>query len=152
MRAHVLSVEDQAFLRDQLAPAGLVAFVRDGAILPRASGSSDLPLPEAQATAFVSPETLRRSFVLPNAGEITGMAIPVGVSLIVGGGFHGKSTLLQALETGVYDRVPGRRTRCPPVMRAPSSPDARSVCHWHVSIAERLNPSRSRDIDTSFRT
>ena len=107
MRAHVFSVEDQAFLREQLAPAGLVAFVRDGAILPRASGSSDLPLPEAQATAFVSPETLRRKFVLPNAGEITGMAIPVGVSLIVGGGFHGKSTLLQALETGVYNRVPG---------------------------------------------
>jgi predicted ABC-class ATPase len=107
MRAHIFSVEDQAFLRAQLAPAGLVAFVRDGAILPRSSGSSDLPLAAAQATAFVSPESLRRKFVLPHAGDITGMAIPAGVSLIVGGGFHGKSTLLQALETGVYDRIPG---------------------------------------------
>lgn len=35
------------------------------------------------------------------------MGIPEGVTLIVGGGFHGKSTLLQALERGVYHHIAG---------------------------------------------
>lgn len=35
------------------------------------------------------------------------MGIPKGITLIVGGGYHGKSTLLQALERGVYDHIAG---------------------------------------------
>jgi predicted ABC-class ATPase len=35
------------------------------------------------------------------------MGIPEGVTLVAGGGFHGKSTLLSALSWGVYDHVAG---------------------------------------------
>ena len=97
--------EDQEALREMLRAEGLVAFVADGAVLPRASGVSDKPLRDA--VPFASPETLRRTFELPYAGAVSGMALPQGVTLIVGGGYHGKSTLLEALQAGVYDHVAG---------------------------------------------
>ena len=107
LQAHVESIEDQETLRNMIAEAGLVAFVPNGAILPRQSGTSDLPMRPPAAVPFKSPKNLTRSFHLPHRGAISGVAIPKGVTLIVGGGFHGKSTLLQALETGVYNRIPG---------------------------------------------
>lgn len=97
--------EDQEALREMLRAEGLVAFVADGAVLPRASGVSDKPLRDA--VPFASPETLRRTFELPHAGAVSGMAVERGVTLIVGGGYHGKSTLLEALQAGVYDHVAG---------------------------------------------
>ncbi len=108
-------IENQQYIRGQLDELGLVAFVGDGARLPRASGACDLPLSGSQAVPFESPESLRVRFTLPNpiegpegsGREITGMGIRRGVTLIVGGGYHGKSTLLQALERGVYPHVPG---------------------------------------------
>ncbi|HEC19016.1 MAG TPA: ATPase [Gammaproteobacteria bacterium] len=103
---HVRSVEDQDALRRWLAEAGLVAFVADGAVLPRASGVDDRPL-QKDALPFKAPESLARTVTLPNAGEVRGLGIGHGVTLIVGGGFHGKSTLLHALERGVYDHIPG---------------------------------------------
>ncbi|CAH0488421.1 unnamed protein product [Peronospora farinosa] len=103
---HLQSVEDQETLRGMLNDAGLVGFVRDGAVLPRQSGASDLPLSNDKAILFRSPESLSRSFTLPNCGIVTGMGIPQGVTLFVGGGFHGKSTVLKALEVGVYNHVP----------------------------------------------
>ena len=105
--SHIESVEDQQSLRQQIVAAGLTAFVRDGAILPRNSGDTDTPMRGAGVVAFRSPEAMTREFKLPNCGAVRGMAIPRGVTLIVGGGFHGKSTLLQALELGVYDHIPG---------------------------------------------
>ncbi|KAI9326677.1 hypothetical protein BDR26DRAFT_941046 [Obelidium mucronatum] len=60
-----------------------------------------------QGIAFVSPKTLQRKFTLPHTGVIHGMAIPKGITLIVGGGFHGKSTLMDALQMGVYNHIPG---------------------------------------------
>ncbi|PSK96464.1 putative ABC-class ATPase [Murinocardiopsis flavida] len=103
------TVEDTAALREQLPARGLVAFVADGAVLPRRSGISDLPMAGGadSAVEFSAPDSLRVAVKLPHAGEITGMGVPEGITLIVGGGFHGKSTLLQALERGVYDHVPG---------------------------------------------
>ncbi|MBN1827223.1 MAG: ABC-ATPase domain-containing protein [Candidatus Eisenbacteria bacterium] len=98
--------EDADHLRGALAERGLIAFVADGAVLPRRSGVDDRPLVEG-AVPFRSPESLRVSVGLPNAGAVTGMGIPRGVTLIVGGGFHGKSTLLHALERGVYNHLPG---------------------------------------------
>src|SRR5699024_1966056 len=80
-------------------------FIADGAILPRAAGNSDVPA--HQAVPFESPASLQRSFTLPSGRELTGMALPRGVSLIVGGGYHGKSTLLRALEHGVYNHIGG---------------------------------------------
>ncbi|KAL0587571.1 hypothetical protein ABG067_002867 [Albugo candida] len=104
--AHVNSVEDQEALRSQLSAAELVAFVRNGAILPRQSGCSDLPLDVDTAIPFTSPPSMEISFELPNCGKITGMGIPKGVTLFVGGGYHGKSTVLKALEVGVYNHIP----------------------------------------------
>ena len=102
---HVLTAEDADSLRGMLDEAGLVAFVVDGSILPRKSGVEPGPL--VGGIAFKSPESLRREFTLPNRGRVVGMGVPKGVTLIVGGGFHGKSTLLRALERGVYNHVPG---------------------------------------------
>lgn len=103
-------VEDQEHLRGQLAARGLVAFLADGSILPRASGASDLPLAE-RAVALRAPASLRVELSLPPRGgaprSLAGLGIPEGVTLVVGGGYHGKSTLLRALERGVYPHVPG---------------------------------------------
>jgi predicted ABC-class ATPase len=98
-------VEDGEWLRNQLAAQGLVAFVANGAILARASGVDQRPL--AQAIPFQSPAALQVSFDCPNQGKIKGMGIPQGVTLIVGGGYHGKSTLLKAIEQGIYNHIPG---------------------------------------------
>jgi predicted ABC-class ATPase len=78
-----------------LAQGSFVAFVGDGAVLPRKSGASEEPMDAREAIAFKSPPSLAMRFTLPNRGVVTGMAIRKGVTLIVGGGFHGKSTLLE---------------------------------------------------------
>ncbi len=103
----VKTVEDAEALRQALPMRGLVAFVADGSVLPRRSGVDDRPLPVPPARPFVSPPELRVTMETPNRGPVTGMGIPEGVTLIVGGGFHGKSTLLRALERGVYNHIPG---------------------------------------------
>jgi predicted ABC-class ATPase len=105
-RAHVEVVEDADHLRKRLPTLGLVAFVADGAVLPRESGASDRPLRE-NAVPFESPKEFRVTVELPNRGEVSGMGIKEGVTLVAGGGFHGKSTLLSALAWGVYDHAPG---------------------------------------------
>ena len=103
-RAAELS-EDQQYVREHLKEQGLVAFVANGAVLPRESGVSSRPMKEA--VAFASPESMEVSFTLPNRGELRGMGIAEGITLIVGGGYHGKSTLLKALEQGVYNHIAG---------------------------------------------
>ena len=104
---HLRIAEDAEYLRAQLPEHGLAAFVAEGSVLPRRSGVDSRPLDEASAAPFRSPESLRRSFQLPNSGMIEGLGIPQGVTLLVGGGYHGKSTLLQAIEQGVYNHVTG---------------------------------------------
>ncbi|MCP5100815.1 MAG: ABC-ATPase domain-containing protein [Chloroflexi bacterium] len=99
--------EDADSLRNQLANLGMVAFVANGAVLPRRSGVDERPLRGDSVVKWQSPLELGLSFDLPNAGKITGTGIPAGVTLIVGGGFHGKSTLLNALEQGIYNHKPG---------------------------------------------
>ena len=103
---HALTNEDAEVLRASLEAHGWVAFVADGSSLPRRSGIDDRPLPR-DAVPFTAPASLSASVELPNAGTLTGMALPRGVSLVVGGGYHGKSTLLRALEGGVYNHRPG---------------------------------------------
>ncbi len=103
--------ENYFVLQRQLKQKGLVAFIADQSILPRASGISQKPLPAQQAVPFRAPQTLRIQLQLKNPlngqSEISGCGIPQGITLIVGGGFHGKSTLLKALETGIYPHIPG---------------------------------------------
>ncbi len=97
--------EDQNAIRGQLKERNLAAFVADGTVLPRESGVSDRPM--KQAVAFRTPESMAVELTLPYAGKLRGMGIPHGVTLIVGGGYHGKSTLLKALERGVYNHIAG---------------------------------------------
>ncbi|WP_196001766.1 ABC-ATPase domain-containing protein [Clostridium sp. 1001271B_151109_B4] len=98
-------VEDQEFIRNELKNKNLVAFVANNSILPRESGVSQKPLKDGKK--FISPKELEVEFNTPNRGVIKGMGIPKGITLIVGGGYHGKSTLLRALELGVYNHIEG---------------------------------------------
>jgi predicted ABC-class ATPase len=104
---HALTNEDADALRVELDTRGWVAFVADGAHLARRSGVDDRPLLGDAAIPFATPVGLTAEVELPNAGTVRGMAIPRGVTLIVGGGYHGKSTLLRAIERGVYNHCHG---------------------------------------------
>lgn len=113
-RAFVDCVDNQEAIRAQLGALGLVAFIADEAMLPRTSGASDRPLAGEKAKRFIAPDSLRVSLPIPHpvvqhdktTQSITGLGIPKGVTLIVGGGYHGKSTVLRALERGVYPHIP----------------------------------------------
>jgi predicted ABC-class ATPase len=106
-------VENQEFVRARLAARGLVAFVGNGALLPRESGASEQPMPRSSALPFESPQTFQVEFEVPHPdagmpGSVwRGMGIPRGVVLLVGGGYHGKSTLLRAIERSIVPHVPG---------------------------------------------
>lgn len=97
--------DDQYFIRQELPRLGLAAFVADGSILPRESGISQKKM--EGAVPFESPESLAVTLQLPRGGTLRGMGIRRGITVIAGGGFHGKSTLLKALERGVYDHIAG---------------------------------------------
>lgn len=141
-RRFVETVEDAVALRDALAERGLVAFVADGAVLPRRSGVDDRPMEDA--TPFAGPDALRVTLTAPNAGEVSGLGVPEGVTLIVGGGYHGKSTLLRAIEAGVYDHEPGDGRE--QVVTRPDAvklraEDGRAVVHDDVSAFVAHLPS-----------
>ncbi|AZR74596.1 ATPase [Anoxybacter fermentans] len=104
---HIQIVEDQEVMRNQLKEKGLVAFIGNGSILPRRSGIDDRPMSKDKAVAFVSPPDLEVELETKHQGKVKGMGIPEGVTLLVGGGYHGKSTVLKAIERGVYNHIPG---------------------------------------------
>ena len=101
----IFLAEDQHFIREEMKKKDIVAFVADGSILPRESGVSDRPLKDG--IPFHSPESMAVTLQLPHKGNLKGMGIKKRITLIVGGGYHGKSTLLKALERGVYDHIAG---------------------------------------------
>lgn len=105
VRSIIDLAEDQQYIRDELEKNDLIAFVANGAILPRESGVSDKPM--KGAVRFQSPKEMEVTMKLSHKGEISGMGIRRGITLIVGGGYHGKSTLLKALELGVYNHIQG---------------------------------------------
>ena len=102
---HVATLEDHRALRAAVARNGWVSFLADGAILPRRSGVSDEPLDGG--VPLQAPDSMAATVELPHAGSVRGTVVEAGVSVIVGGGYHGKSTLLSAIERGVYPHVPG---------------------------------------------
>ena len=104
-QAWVRLVQDHAFVQAQLHPRGLVAFVRDGAVLPRASGVSSRPLRDA--VPFASPPSLRVTLPTQFHGDVTGLGLPRGVTVVTGAGFHGKTTLLEAIAAGIDPHMPG---------------------------------------------
>ena len=105
LQAAIELCEDQQAVREQLAEQGLCAFVADGSVLPRQSGVSEKPLKDA--VPFQSPESLRVTLQLPHRGAVSGMGVRRGITLLVGGGYHGKSTVLQAIQDGIYNHIPG---------------------------------------------
>ncbi len=105
LREAIELCEDQQAVRALLEQNGLCAFLADGSILPRQSGVSDKPFKDA--VPFRSPDSLRVTFNLPHRGAVSGMGIRKGITLLVGGGYHGKSTVLQAIQDGVYNHIPG---------------------------------------------
>lgn len=145
---HVLNVEDQEWVRSSLDIRGLVAFVPDGALLPRKSGADDKPMEDVKVDVggdgngprlvrFHSPDTLRVTFDLPNMGKtLAGIGIRKGITLIVGGGFHGKSTLLSALQVGIYNKLPGDGREfcvCTPNTVKIRAEDGRNVSQVNIS-------------------
>lgn len=102
---HCQVAEDHAALQKILVERGWVAFLADGANLARRSGVSQLPL--EGGVPLTAPETLAQTVHLPHAGAVRGTAIPAGVTVIAGGGYHGKSTLLNAIARGIYPHIPG---------------------------------------------
>ena len=128
--------EDADCLRGQLDERGLVAFIADGSILPRRSGIDDRPLSSGRATPFESPSSLRVTLDRANAAPVSGMGVPRGVTLLVGGGYHGKSTVLDAVARGVYNHRPGDGRECvvtdPTAMKVQAE-DGRSVAGVDIS-------------------
>lgn len=134
--------DDQKYIREQMAKENLVAFVANGSILPRESGVSERPMKEA--VPFTSPKSMEVTWTLPHRGETTGMGITAGVTLIVGGGYHGKSTLLQTLEKAVYPHIVGDGREY--VVTDSSavkirSEDGRSICDKDISMFIRNLPN-----------
>jgi len=110
LHAFLDSIEDQEHLRQSLADHDLVAFVADGSVLPRRSGADDQPMKPSEENhlqVFQSPPSMQLTMHVPHRGAIRGMGIRKGITLICGGGFHGKSTLLEALQVGIYNHIPG---------------------------------------------
>ncbi len=105
IRRHVVNYLDQEFIREWLSRNGYMFFVGDGSILPRESAISDRPM--KGAVPFKSPDTLRITLTLPSGRAVSGMAVPLGVLVVTGGGYHGKTTLLEALQDGIYPHVEG---------------------------------------------
>lgn len=142
--------DDRKYIREQMEKEGIIAFVANGSILPRESGVSERPM--KNAVPFRSPETMEVTWNLPHRGSLSGMAIREGVTLIVGGGYHGKSTLLQTLEKSVYPHIQedGREY----VVTNPSavkirSEDGRSIYHKNISMFIRNLPNGRDTADFS---
>lgn len=107
LRAHIATAEDFVSLQDQLAERQWVAFLGDGSHLARRAGNDERPLLGDEVVPFLSPDSLAREVHLPHAGPVRGLAIPEGVTLLCGGGYHGKSTLLSAIAAAIVPHVPG---------------------------------------------
>jgi len=106
LKKHLDTSEDCQFLRSHLDSMNLVSFIANDSMLPRESGTSDKPLKKDLCTNFTSPNELEVSIELPHRGSIRGMGISKGITLIIGGGYHGKSTVLQTIEQAIYNHIP----------------------------------------------
>ena len=153
LRLYIHTAEDADFLRKQLNKENLVAFIANGSILPRASGVDQRPLKSSDVIPFEAPNSLTVTFNRPNAGPISGLGIRKGITLITGGGFHGKSTLLNAIELGIYNHIPGDGREC--VVSSPTafkvrSEDGRPITGTNISYF--INHLPYQKTTTSFCT
>ncbi|EEY99468.1 isopentenyl-diphosphate delta-isomerase [Vibrio sp. RC586] len=148
---HCEIVEDQEAMRAQLDDLGLVAFVANGSVLPRLAGNCDLPMKDA--VPFQAPQSLEVRLSTPNQGELVGMGIPQGITLIVGGGFHGKSTLLTALERSIYNHIPGDgRERMVTDLKAMKIRAEEGRCVHNLNLSNYINHLPMGKDTTDFST
>ncbi|ENM5917423.1 ABC-ATPase domain-containing protein [Vibrio mimicus] len=148
---HCEVVEDQEAMRAQLDDLGLVAFVANGSLLPRLAGNCDLPMKEA--VPFQTPKSLEVTLSTPNQGDLVGMGIPQGITLIVGGGFHGKSTLLTALERSIYNHIPGDgRERMVTDLKAMKIRAEEGRCVHNLNLSNYINHLPMGKDTTDFST
>ena len=143
--------EDQNFIRKELVTRRLVAFVANGSILPRESGVSQRPM--KNAIVFEAPKSMEVELDLPYRGKIKGMGIPEGITLIVGGGYHGKSTLLKALEQGIYNHIAGDGREY--VITSDNAVKIRAEdgrCVSHVNISPFINDLPNKKDTVNFST
>ncbi|ENM5901130.1 ABC-ATPase domain-containing protein [Vibrio mimicus] len=148
---HCEVVEDQEAMRAQLDDLGLVAFVANGSVLPRLAGNCDLPMKEA--VPFQTPKSLEVTLSTPNQGDLVGMGIPQGITLIVGGGFHGKSTLLTALERSIYNHIPGDgRERMVTDLKAMKIRAEEGRCVHNLNLSNYINHLPMGKDTTDFST
>lgn len=101
---HLSTYDKQLQIREYLRKNHLSAFVADGSILPRENGTS---APMKNAIPFKSPDSMYTVITFSDGTSISGMAIPQGIIVITGGGYSGKSTLLDAIEMGIYNHITG---------------------------------------------
>lgn len=135
-RHHVQAVEDYIALRDALEPMGLVAFVADGSVVPREQAPGDGPLRGGRASPLRAPDDLAVTITLPHRGQVRGLGIRRGVTVIAGGTFQGKSALLAAIGRGVYPHVPGDGREL-----IAATPDAVTICAEPGRRVERVDVS-----------
>ncbi|CAM3088707.1 ABC-ATPase domain-containing protein [Vibrio rarus] len=148
---HCEVVEDQYALQEQLHHHNLVSFIANGSMLPRVSGESDIPMKDA--LPMQAPKELAVTLHAPNRGYITGLGIKKGITLIVGGGFHGKSTLLNGIEKSIYAHIPGDgREYCvtDPLSMKIRAEDGR--CVHNLNIANFINHLPMQKSTTDFST
>ncbi|EAZ92325.1 ABC-ATPase domain-containing protein [Crocosphaera chwakensis] len=148
IQKQVETAEDADCIREKLPKNNLIAFIANGSILPRKSGVDSRPL-DKNPIPFQSPKSLEISLNTPNKGMLKGLGIPQGITLIVGGGYHGKSTLLKAIELGIYNHIPGDGREF--VISDPSAvkiraEDGRSIVGVNISpFINQLPQHRSTD-------
>lgn len=139
VETHQDVTEDYAALVERLRERGWIGFVADEAVLPRRAGHDDRPLQpneETPVVRFEAPASLAAEVDLPHAGRVRGLPIEPGVTLLVGGGFHGKSTLLEALSRGIYPHIPGdgrERVAAEPDLVKIRAEDGRAVTGADIS-------------------
>ena len=149
---HVDCVEQQHVLRDQLRSRDLVVFIANGSVLPRKSGFQSLPMTGPEVIPFKSPSAFEVKLKGLNGQNIVGMGIKKGVTVLTGGGFHGKSTVLEAIQYGVYDTIPGdgrENVVTDATAYKIRAEDGRSVTGTDISPFINGLPGRSTDSFTS---
>ncbi|MDF7807841.1 ABC-ATPase domain-containing protein [Pontiellaceae bacterium B12219] len=102
---HVNNMEDADRLRQYLGASGQVAFVAEGALVTRLTGS-DLPDYERMSPVEAADELLDEVEV-PHSGAVRGFGIPNGLTLILGESNSGRVDLMDAIAQGIYNHVPG---------------------------------------------
>ena len=147
---HIVNYLDQEYLRSWIKSKGYMFFVGNGSILPRESSISQKPL--KNAVKFLSPKTLSVKVKLPSNRVIEGLAISKGVLIITGGGYHGKTTLLKAIQEGIYDHIRGDGREL--VVSSEKTvtvkaEDGRIIHHVNISSFIRKLPSGELTVDFS---